>query len=102
MKNIGSILLFILLSCKQEIRLNIETYKQNDGGYGYLIKSGQKILIKQDFIPTLSGELHFCTKEDAKKVASLVKNKILQHQSPSITSLEIKHMEIKTNCSNKK
>ena len=71
---------------------------QIDNGFGYSIFYKQNILIKQDFIPAIQKQMAFCSKEDALLVAEIVKEKIKNNLSPSISLQDIRDHNIQTNC----
>ena len=73
---------------------------QVDTGFGYTIKYGGKILIKQDFIPAIQKIQPFCTQQDAQKTANIVKNKMLKKQNPKVLLAELQELKIDTNCLN--
>ncbi|SMC51879.1 DUF4907 domain-containing protein [Cellulophaga tyrosinoxydans] len=64
-------------------------------GYGYYIKTYDKTLIKQNFIPAIQGEKSFVTKKDAQKVANLVMEKITENESPVVTVNELNNLNIR-------
>ena len=64
-------------------------------GYGYYIKTYDKILIKQSFIPAIQGEKSFVTEKDAQKVANLVMLKITENESPVVTVNELNNLNIR-------
>ncbi|WP_308992150.1 DUF4907 domain-containing protein [Mariniflexile litorale] len=76
-----------------------EVYKTSTG-YGYSINYNKKLLIKQDYIPTIQNNQSFCTLQDAQKMADLVKTKLNNKENPRISLLDIKHLGIKLNCIN--
>lgn len=71
----------------ENISLSIETFKIDDGWRFYLIKN-EKIIISQDYVPAVNGKQYFKTKEDAKKVAELMKYKIEKNIFPPSVSLQ--------------
>ncbi len=71
-----------------------------ENGFGYLIVSQDKILIKQENIPAIQLQKPFCSKEDALKTAQLVKDKIVKNQSPTVTVEELLNLDIRFNCVN--
>ncbi|ALJ03873.1 hypothetical protein APS56_01325 [Pseudalgibacter alginicilyticus] len=74
-------------------------YKENSG-YGYRIMHYGKLLIKQDFIPTVQSNQPFCNYEDAQKIADLVLQKLNKQENPKILISELKEYQIKLNCIN--
>lgn len=65
-------------------------------GYGYHILIGEKLLVKQEFIPGVNGKVAFQTPDDAKKVADLVKNKLINRINPEVSLEEISNLNIIT------
>ena len=70
------------------------SFKTKDGGWGYIITVGEKIVIKQPIIPVVQGNKSFATEEDALKVAALVVNKIKSRQKPTIFRAELQKIGI--------
>lgn len=64
-------------------------------GFGYQILNGDRVLIKQDFIPVIPGKRPFSTADDAKMLAELVLKKLSQGESPVLTQQEIERLGIK-------
>lgn len=64
------------------------------GGWGYQIIINNKVLIDQPFIPGLPGKLAFPDKKSAAKTGKIVLQRLLHHQSPSITKEDLKEMGI--------
>lgn len=63
-------------------------------GYGYQIFSGDKLLVQQEFIPAVNGNIPFSSAKDAKKVADLVIDKIQNRTSPQISLEELNELDI--------
>lgn len=91
-----SVTSFVLHSCETE-PMTVTTFQVN-GGYGYSIKHQGRILIKQENIPAIAKVQAFCTQEDAEKTGELVKDKILNHLSPSLSLEELKKLEVNLDC----
>jgi len=68
---------------------------QTDGGWGYDIYRNDSIYIHQITIPALEGTRHFKSESDAKKVASLVMEKMRYHQFPGISLKDLDSLKIK-------
>tara|TARA_R110000868_G_scaffold352813_1_gene614042 strand:- start:406 stop:702 length:297 start_codon:yes stop_codon:yes gene_type:complete len=66
-------------------------------GYGYAIKTKNKILIKQNFIPTIKGEKPFKTERDARLVSELIVNRMLKQKNPVITANDLDSLKISLN-----
>ncbi|MAU16590.1 MAG: hypothetical protein CMH46_13750 [Muricauda sp.] len=65
-----------------------------DGGYGYQIYSGDKLLVQQEFIPAIKGKKPFKTSQDAQKVANLVLEKINAGTKPYIKKEELEQLNV--------
>lgn len=90
-----SVFLFISCANKQQYKVHVFSVKS---GYGYTIKYGDKIIIKQNNIPAISKKKEFCTVNDAKKVANLVLLKLQEKQNPSVSLSELKSLQIAETC----
>ncbi|WP_197492150.1 DUF4907 domain-containing protein [Arachidicoccus ginsenosidimutans] len=62
---------------------------QLQNGWGYEIFAGNKLFIKQDKVPQITGTHYFLSREDAKKAAKLVIEKLKNNELPSIDTLEL-------------
>ncbi len=69
-----------------------------ENGFGYMISSKEKILIKQKNIPVIQEQRPFCSEKDAQKIATLIKKKLIHKKSPSITLKELEQQEIHFDC----
>ncbi|MCL6264852.1 DUF4907 domain-containing protein [Flagellimonas myxillae] len=65
-------------------------------GYGYLIWAGEKLLVKQEFIPAINGEIPFQSHRDAKKIAVLVASKLKNRSNPEVSKEELSKLNIFT------
>ncbi|KAB7529193.1 DUF4907 domain-containing protein [Flagellimonas olearia] len=63
-------------------------------GYGYQIFYGDRLLIQQECIPVLRGNVPFQNPEDATSVAGLVVEKIAERQSPELSLEDIKALDV--------
>ncbi|UWY29908.1 DUF4907 domain-containing protein [Flavobacterium sp. TR2] len=88
------ILLLLFASCAKKEALTAASFKTNSG-WGYTIVYKEKILIKQSIIPVVSNAKSFETESDALKVAALVKQKLKQNLSPTVTKNELILLKIK-------
>ena len=70
-----------------------EPKKVNDG-WGYVISTNDKIIIKQTVIPTVSAKRSFSSEADALKVGNWVVERIKQNLSPTISKKDLILMEI--------
>jgi hypothetical protein len=67
---------------------------QTDSGWGYQILAGDRVYIKQEYIPGLPGRQGFKSSADAMRVGSLVVKKITSNQLPTITEKELDSLGI--------
>jgi hypothetical protein len=58
-------------------------------GWGYNILAGEKIYIKQEFIPVIPGKQGFKSAADALLVGNLVVKKIGANQTPAVSLHEL-------------
>lgn len=65
-----------------------------DGGFGYQIFSGKKLLVQQEFMPSVQGKVPFRSAKDALKVATLVMDKINAGTQPIIKKEELKQLNL--------
>ena len=86
-------LLFFVACTKKEV-LTTAVFKTNSG-WGYTIAYKEKVLIKQSVIPVISDNKSFETESDALKVADLVKQKLKQNLSPTVTKNDLILLKIK-------
>ncbi|CAM4263453.1 DUF4907 domain-containing protein [Zobellia roscoffensis] len=63
-------------------------------GFGYQILHADKILVKQEFIPAIQGELPFNTEKEAQLIGDEVLKKIKKGEAPFITVSELKNLNI--------
>ena len=67
-------------------------------GFGYEILENNTVIIKQQYIPVISGKHIFCSEKDARTVAELVVNKIEKRESPRISYEELVESKVSLNC----
>ncbi|MDP5201501.1 DUF4907 domain-containing protein [Flavobacterium sp. DG2-3] len=92
-----SLIVFAILlftACAKKEILTTASF-QTDSGWGYTIAYKEKVLIKQSVIPVISDTKSFETETDALKVAYLVKQKLKQNLSPTVTKNELILLKIK-------
>ncbi len=77
--------------------VKVQVYQVNEG-YAYNILVENQIFIKQQYVPSVKGLYAFCTQEDAQKTAELVKNRILLHKKPSITTSDLEQLNVSLTC----
>ncbi|MGD8780529.1 MAG: DUF4907 domain-containing protein [Ignavibacteria bacterium] len=68
--------------------LNIEVIDLGNG-WGYKISRNNKMFIYQDNIPAINGNYKFPTKAAAKAAATLVRDKLLSKELPSLSIEEL-------------
>ena len=73
--------------------LNVIVFK-SEKGFGYSIEFENKILIKQEVIPSVQNNQAFCSYNDAEKVGLLVRNKLYHKENPKITSSDLNSLGI--------
>ena len=78
-----------------DIKISIHEVKN---GFGYSLSAHDKLMIKQDYIPALQKKHAFCTFKDAFDVAKLVKNKLLEKQSPTVSMSELESVGVDFKC----
>ena len=83
----------LLLGCQSKTTVKLETFP-TETGWGYLIKTGDKVFIKQEFIPAVPGEHSFASKIDAEKIGTLILQKLKKKQHPSVTVEELDSLQI--------
>nr|WP_299071021.1 DUF4907 domain-containing protein [uncultured Allomuricauda sp.] len=76
---------------KSDFKVQVVT---TQGGFGYRIFNGEKILIKQDFIPAVQGDKPFATAKDAQLIGNLVAQKLSNSESPVVHLKEIENLNI--------
>ncbi|SNR38850.1 protein of unknown function [Maribacter sedimenticola] len=65
-----------------------------NGGFGYKIMRGKRVLIVQEYIPGIAGKQPFATKEQAIAVAHLVVSKLNTGKSPIVLPSELEKFKI--------
>lgn len=83
----------LLFSCGKNPRTRVETF-ETESGWGYSIVHNDKVFIKQEHVPAVSGNYSFIRESDARNVGSLVLKKLKNQQSPSITIHELDSLKI--------
>jgi hypothetical protein len=74
----------------------IKTYNTPATGWGYDILKDGKLMIHQPHIPAVPGNKGFATKEEAMKIAKLMKKKIQKNiMPPTIDVKELDSLKIK-------
>lgn len=84
-----------IFSSKETLHgLSIETFEISKGGYGYDIILNERVIIKQEIIPSISSNVPFRTEKDAEKTAKLVVEKLKCKQLPFVTQKELDSLQI--------
>lgn len=100
MKVLSKLLLvfIILTSCKEPREsLTSKVYKVKYG-YGYKIILKDKVLINQNCIPAIQGNMPFCDSLDALKISQIVIEKIKKKEMPTIKTQDLMDLKIKIKC----
>ena len=88
------ILLFEVLlfsSCgKEQQKFSVKTF-ETQCGWGYSIFENDKLIIRQQYIPSIREQKSFKSEQEALKIGDFVIEKLKQHKSPSLTSAEVKN-----------
>jgi hypothetical protein len=82
------------ISAKESNPYYVETFKTADGGWGYAVYKREKLIIKQDIIPTIQKSISFQSENDAKKTGMLVVDKLKNNQLPSVRPEELEQLNI--------
>ncbi|MDG3583433.1 DUF4907 domain-containing protein [Galbibacter pacificus] len=85
---------WFFLSEKQEEKLKYTVIDVN-GGYGYEITYKGTRVIRQEYIPAISAKQPFLSKDDAKKTASLVVNRLKNKKAPYLQKEVLDSLQIK-------
>ncbi|WP_347050484.1 DUF4907 domain-containing protein [Flavobacterium olei] len=93
-KNVLFVLLIFCTACTKKEALTSAAFKTNSG-WGYTISYKKKIVIKQSIIPVISAFKSFETETEALQVANLVKQKLENNLSPTVTKNELILLKIK-------
>ncbi len=83
----------LLFSCEKKQKTRVETF-ETDSGWGYSIVYNDKVFIKQDHVPAISGSYSFLREIDAQNAGELVLKKLKNRQNPSITIRELDSLKI--------
>ncbi len=85
----------ILESISEEEDLyTLELKKYNESEWYYEVYSDSKLIIKQETIPGVTGIQRFKSKEEAKKIGTLVITKMKSGIMPMISLNELKEYDI--------
>jgi len=83
------VLTFLVYIIESKGNYNYKVY-QVENGFGYHILRGDKIMIQQNFIPTINAYQPFIKKKHAEKAAKLVVKKLKDNKVPALSSEEVK------------
>lgn len=82
---------FLFNSCSnKQSAYTIKSF-ETENGWGYSIFVNDKLLIRQQYIPSIQEQKPFNSEQDALKIGAFVIEKLKQHQIPSLTTSEIKN-----------
>lgn len=84
---------YMIDSKESKQRLHSEILNLGNG-YGYQIELDNKLLIRQEYIPILSGKKPFANAQDAKRTADKIISKLQNKESPILTLSELKELQI--------
>jgi len=91
---------FVLHSCKERTTNTVydtvgcEIVGNAESGWGYVIYVNGKALIDQPTIPAVGGNQKFQDSHQAKKVGSLVIEKLNNGESPAISIRDLENLNI--------
>ena len=81
--------IIVVLQNKNEVNnYSIKTF-EIENGWGYSIFKGEKIIIRQTIVPSITHKKHFKNKQDALKCGKIMLKKLQQHKIPSVTMKEL-------------
>jgi hypothetical protein len=83
----------IFFSRGKKIPLHAEAVKTTYG-WGYNVLAGERIYIKQEFIPAVPGKQGFSSADEALRVGNLVIERISSGLQPTITVRDLDSMGI--------
>jgi len=92
-KLVGNLVLILVLCISCSINQPEYTVKvfEVENGWGYSIFEQEKLIIRQQYIPSVKDQKHFKSKKDALTIGALVIEKLKHHKIPSITAQELKN-----------
>ena len=61
-------------------------------GWGYNILADDSVFIHQEYIPVIGGKTGFPKKEQAKKAADIVLQKLQQNSLPTLTTFDLEQI----------
>ncbi len=87
-----SIIILVMGACTSGSSAYKAIVKQENGQWIYVIENKGKTIIKQETMPGTQGIQFFPSREVASQTATLVKNKLMRGQMPSITEEEMDYI----------
>lgn len=66
----------------------LKTFK-TESGWGYVISTQDKMVIRQPFIPAIEGKKPFETRGDARRAGQIIKHKIEAREDPTVNVEEL-------------
>ena len=82
------LLMKLYITSKSESTYAIKTF-QIEKGWGYSIFNGNKIIIRQDKVPSIKEQKHFSSEQDALICGKIMLKKLQQKEIPSVTVSEL-------------
>lgn len=93
MKVFGNLLLIamLLMSCTaKQPNYTVKVFELQKG-WGYSIFENEKLIIRQQYIPSIQNQKHFKNKNDAFIIGELVVQKLKLSKAPSVSVMELKN-----------
>jgi hypothetical protein len=87
------VILALVILLLSDSKFHQRTYPSGNG-WGYEIVYKKKVTIHQEFIPCITGNTPFASKNDAEKTAKLVIQKLEEGKIPSITMQDLEELKI--------
>lgn len=87
-------LFLFFVNCTNNSEYSLKCSQSNNESWYYEIYFKDQLLIKQESIPSLKGFKPFKLKQDASKVGLLVIEKLKKGKAPTISSAELKKLNI--------
>lgn len=78
------------MGSRDEVQPELQTFQLGDG-WGYKVLMNRKVLIYQPTIPTIDSVRSFPTEASARRIGTLVVERIKRNQSFTITTDDIIH-----------
>lgn len=81
----------LLVSCTtKQPTYTVKTF-ETEQGWGYSIFENEKLIIRQQYLPSIQKQETFKNEGDALKIGTFVIKKLKQHKAPSLTIAEVKN-----------